>query len=169
MRCSRLQGLAVLHHSLDRICVQCTCKTLRLTFDTLHHRYSHVVLGKISIYLQHLLCASLSLFLCCMCSMTLLPQEFRRAQEQSCAHLPAHHVAPLVDQQWQVTVRVNPVLESIPDNCLGCRTYNQLLLQLGSRIYDNTVMGLIRLQTVVRYHSTLLCKAFDMFGLTRKE
>ena len=97
-----LQCLAVLHHRLNGICVEGAGKTLRLALHTLHHRHCHPFLSELGIYLQHLLCLGLGLLAGGMGGVALLPQELRCAEERARAHLPAHHVAPLVAHQGQV-------------------------------------------------------------------
>ena len=41
--------------------------------------------------------------------MTFLPQEFGGAQEDSRSQLPSHDVRPLVEQQRQIAVTVDPL------------------------------------------------------------
>nr|GFC75354.1 hypothetical protein [Tanacetum cinerariifolium] len=47
-----------------------------------------------------------------------LPQKLGGAQEEARAHFPAYHVGPLVDEQRQVAVALNPVFVSAPDDGL---------------------------------------------------
>ena len=101
--------------------------------------------------------------------VALLPQEFGGAQEQARTHLPAHDVGPLVAQDRQVAVRLNPVLIGIPDDRLRGRTHDQLLFELGVGIDDDALAFGIVLQTVVRHHGALLGKALDVVGLLREE
>ena len=75
--------------------------------------------------------------------MTLLPQEFCSTQKEPCPHLPSDHVRPLVDQDGQVAVGLNPVLISIPYDGFGGRSYDQLLLQFCIRINDDATVFLI--------------------------
>ena len=48
--------------------------------------------------------------------MTLLPEELCGTQEKARAHLPAHHVAPLVAKDRKVAVGRNPILICGPDD-----------------------------------------------------
>ena len=101
--------------------------------------------------------------------MALLPEELGRTQEQTRTHLPTHDVGPLVAQDRQVTIRLDPVLISIPDDRLRRRTHDQLLLQLGSRIdYYALPLGVI-LQAIVRHHGALLGEALYVVSLAREE
>ena len=97
-----LKCLTILHHSLDGICVEGTCKTLCLTLHTLDHGYCHPLFSELGIDLQHQLGLLLCLFTGGMSRMTFLPEELRSTQERTSTHLPAHHVTPLVTHQGQV-------------------------------------------------------------------
>ena len=63
--------------------------------------------------------------------MTFLPEEFGRAQEQARAHLPAHDVRPLVDEQRQIAIALDPALERVADDRLRRRPDDQRLFELG--------------------------------------
>ena len=118
MRRTALQRLAVLHHRLDGVRVQRTGETLRLRLHTLNDGDGEPFLSEFGIHLHHLLGVLLSLLAGSVSRMSLLPQELRRTQERTRAHLPAHHVTPLVTLQGQVAPRLNPVLIRIPYNRL---------------------------------------------------
>ena len=101
--------------------------------------------------------------------MALLPQELGRTQEQARTHLPAHDVGPLVAEDRQVAVGLNPVLIGVPDDRLRRRAHDQLLLQFGVGIdHDALPLGIV-LQTVMRHHGALLGKSLDVVGLLREE
>src|SRR5579885_2105371 len=65
-----------------------------------------------------------------MGGMALLPEKFGGAQEQGGAFLPAHHVVPLIDEQRQVAVALDPFSEAMADNGLARRANGERLLQL---------------------------------------
>ena len=113
-----LERLAILHHSLDGVSVLSTSEALSLALHTLDHRHSHIVLCKVGIYIQHLLSLCNCLFLSGMRRVAFLPQELCRAQEQAGAHLPAHHVGPLIAQDRQVAIALDPVLIGVPNDSL---------------------------------------------------
>src|SRR2546425_5411847 len=58
-----------------------------------------------------------------------LPQELGGAQEQPRPELPADHVAPLVQEQRQVAVALDPLREHRVDDRLRRRTHDERLLQ----------------------------------------
>lgn len=91
-----------------------------------------------------------------------------RTREQTGTHLPPHNICPLVTQDRQVTIGINPVLICTPNDCLRCRADNQFFFQFGSRIYDNTRTVLCILQTVVSNYSTLFGKSFYVLSFTAK-
>ena len=64
-----------------------------------------------------------------MGGVTFLPVELQRAQEQACAQLPAHHIAPLVDQHRQVAVGLDPLGVHVADDGLGGGAHHQRLFQ----------------------------------------
>jgi len=101
--------------------------------------------------------------------MSLLPQELRGAKERPGAHFPSHHVAPLVTEDGQVAIGVNPVLVCVPYHCLRCGTYDQFLFELGLRVYHDAFAVGGRLQAIVCHHGALLGKARYVLGLFRKE
>ena len=164
-----LQRLAVLHHRLDAVGVECARKTLVGRLHALHHRYRHDIFGEVGIYIEHLPCEVLRFLLGRMSGMPLLPKELGGTQEQARAHLPAHHIAPLIAQDRQVSVTGNPVLVGGPDNGLRGRSDNQLLLQPRIGVHDNTLACGVVFQTVVRNHGALFRKALHMLRLTAQE
>ena len=97
--------------------------------------------------------------------MPLLPQELGRPQEQARTHLPTHHVSPLVAKNRQVAVRLNPIFIGIPDNGLGGRADDQLLLEPGIGIDDHALAVGIVFQPVMGHHGALLGKPLDMMRL----
>ena len=105
-----------------------------------------------------------------MRGMTLLPQELRRAQEQARAHLPAHHVRPLVDQQRQITVTLHPLGETCADDRLAGRPHHQRLVQFARRHQAGLAIGLdAGLQAVMGHHRALLGEALHVFGFLLQE
>ena len=51
--------------------------------------------------------------------MTFLPEEFCGAEEKPWAHFPAHHIRPLIDEQGEVAVGLDPASEGGADDRLG--------------------------------------------------
>ena len=104
-----------------------------------------------------------------MGGVALLPQELRRPEEHAGAHLPPHHVRPLVAQYGQVAVALDPVLVRAPDDGLARRTHDELLLQLRTRVHHHAAAVRRVHQPVVRHHGALLRKTLHVLGLAAQE
>ena len=136
MRGSGLKGFPVLHHRLDSQGIQCPGKTFRFTLMPHNHRHSHPFFGKLSIYTNHFLSFLNGFLFRRVSRVSFLPQEFSSTQKHTRTHLPTHHVSPLVTEDRKITIRLNPVFISIPNNRFRSRTNNIFLLQFGSRIHN---------------------------------
>ena len=163
-----MQSLAVLHHGFDAVGVQRTGKPFVRRLDALEHRHGHPALREVGVDVEHLACFCYGFFGCFVGSVALLPEEFSSAQEQTRAHFPAHHVGPLVHQQRQIAVTLDPILVGVPNDGLGRRPYDEFLLQLrvGIDHHATAVFGI--LEAVVRDDRTFLCKAFHVIRLLRE-
>ena len=84
-------------------------------------------------------------------------------QEQSRPHFPAHHVGPLIDQDRQIAIRLNPLGIHGSDNRLAGGPHDQRFFQWSGRS-QATRLG-IGFQSMVRHHGALFGKAFDVLGL----
>ena len=87
--------------------------------------------------------------------VTFLPQKFRRAQEQARSHLPSNDVAPLVDQQRQIAIRLDPIPVGVPDDGFRSWPHDQRLFQLFT--------------AGVRDNSNFRCEALDMLRFFMKK
>ena len=101
---SALKRLAVLHQRLDRQRVLGSRETLAVALVTDDHRQAHPLFGELRIHADHFFRLGQRLLLGFVGRVPLLPQKFGRAQEKPRAHLPAHHVGPLVAQNRQIAV-----------------------------------------------------------------
>ena len=61
--------------------------------------------------------------------MPFLPKELRCTQEGARSQFPAHDVRPLVDQQWQVAIRLNPIAEGFAYDRFRCGPDDKRLIQ----------------------------------------
>ena len=74
--------------------------------------------------------------------MALLPQELGGPQEQPGPQFPAHHVGPLVQQQGQVTVALDPLgQERVDDRLAGGPDDDRLLQLLAATVGDHRQLG----------------------------
>ena len=169
VRRAALQGLAVLHQRFDRERILGAGEAFVGRLVTHDHRHGHPLLREFLVDVDHL-CGLLDrLFVRGMGRVALLPEELGRAQEKARAHLPAHHVGPLVAEDRQVAVRLDPVLIGVPDDRLRGGAYDQLLFELGIGIdHDPFALGVV-FQTVVRHHGALFGEALDVVGFLGEE
>ena len=164
-----LQSLTILHHRLNGISIERTGKTFVSWLHTFHNRHCHILFGKFTVYIQHSYSFFFGLFASGVCRMAFLPQEFRRTQEETGTHLPTEYVCPLIAQDRQIAVWINPVLICIPDNGFGSRTDNEFFFQLSSRVYYHATAIRVVFQTIVRHYGTFFRKTFYMLCFTAKE
>ena len=125
-----LQRLAVLHHPLDGARLEGTGEALVGALDAADDRDGEDVPHVVAVDVQHPLDLLLRLLVRGVGRVPLLPLELTRAQEHPRPQLPAHDVAPLVDQQRQVAMAVDPLAEEVADDGLRGRTDDVGLLQL---------------------------------------
>ncbi len=163
-----LQGLLVLHHRLDGVGVDGAGEALMGRFFTLDHRHGHGAFGELAVDLVHLLGFGDGFLGRGVGGVALLPEELGGAQEQAGAHFPAHDVAPLVDQDRQVAVGLDPAGERGADDGLGGRAHDQRLFQLALGVGHQTTLAIVH-QTVMGDHRAFLGEAFDVLGLLLKE
>ena len=85
------------------------------------------------------------------------------------SYLPADHVGPLVAEDGEVAVGLNPVFVGAPDDGLGGGADDELLFELGGGVDDDTrTVGVVH-EAVVGDHGALFGEAFDMLGFTAEE
>ena len=162
--CTALQGLSVLHQTFDGIGVEGTGKTFVGALHTLHHGHGHVVFSEIGIHAEHLTGFGFGFIAGSVSGVAFLPQELGGAEKEAGTHFPTHYIGPLVAQDGQVAIGIDPVLIGTPDDGFGSRTDDEFFFQTGGRVhrYTRAIGGI--LQAIVGYHSTFLGKTFNVFG-----
>ena len=169
MGSTALQGLTVLHHRLDSIGIESACKTFVGRFHTLNDGHCHVFLGKLTVDVQHTYRFFLGFLASGVRRVAFLPQELGSTKEQTGTHFPTEYVCPLVAQDRQVAIRINPVLIGVPNDSFRSRTDDELLFQLCGGVYHYAAAIRVVLQTIVRYYGTLFGKAFHVFRFAAEE
>ena len=48
--------------------------------------------------------------------VTFLPQKFGSSEKQAGTHFPTNNVGPLIDQNGQIAIGLNPTFVGVPDN-----------------------------------------------------
>ncbi len=162
-----LDRAEVLRHRLDGVGVVGTGELLTVALDSRNHRHRHPVLGKGAIDIEDGQAFLLGFLVGGVGGVPFLPQKLGGTQKQAGAQFPAHHVRPLVDQQGEIAVALNPVLIAIPDDRFAGRPDDELFFQPGVGVYDHPVFRI--LQAVVRHHGALLGKAIHVLGFAAKE
>ena len=168
VRRTALQRLTILHQCLDGVGLYGTGEALVGAFHTDMHGDSEEVAGEVGVDIDHAYCFFFGLLTGSVGGVTFLPEELSGAQEEARAHLPAYDVRPLVAEDRQVTVGLDPALVRIPDNGLGGRAHDELFLELGLRVDDDAPVR-AGLQAVVGDDGTLLSEALDVVGLLAEE
>ena len=159
-----LDGLAVLHHGFHRVGLFRSGEAFRLRLFPWNGGDGEHVPLEFFINLVHgegFLNGFLAGF---MGRMPFLPQEFRRAQEDSRPHFPAHHVAPLVDFEGQVPVTGGPAGESRADDGFRGGTDDEGFRKLPGGNHACLAGGfiLLRFQPVVGDYGAFRGEAFGM-------
>ena len=157
-----LQGLAVLHHRLDALRVHGSGELLPFALGPGDDRHGHPVLREGTIDLEHAPGLFLRFRLVGMGGVAFLPEKLGRAQKEPRTHLPANDVAPLIDQQRQIAIALDPVPVRVPDDRFGSGPHDQLFLELGLRIDLQALAG-NGLEAIVRDDGTLLGKPLGHF------
>ena len=152
---ARLQRPAVAHHRLDGGAVDRAGELLAIALHPLDHRDRRFVDREIGVDAHHAAGFLLGFLLGGVRGVPLLPEELGGAQEEPRAHLPAHDVGPLVDQQRQVAIGADPLAVHVPDDGLRGRANDQRLVQL--------------LAAAVRHDRQLRREALDVLGFLLQE
>ena len=130
MRGAGLEGLAVLHHRFDAERVDGAREAFAFGLAALDDRHRHVVLGKVGVHLEHLVGLFDGFSLGRVDRVAFLPEELGSTEEETRAHLPADDVGPLVDEDREITVRLDPLRVGLADDGLGSRADDERLLEL---------------------------------------
>jgi len=163
-----LQGLTVLHERFDAVGLYGTGKSFGRRLDTLDYRHGHVVLGKRRVDVQDGQRFVDGFLLRGVGRVAFLPQELHGAQEQTRAHFPSHDIGPLVQQDRKVAPGLDPLAVGVPDDGLGRRAHDQILLQFRIGI-GNQSFFIIHFQTRVGDDRAFLGEAFHVIRFTRQE
>ena len=125
-----LQGLAVLHHSLDGIGGLGPGELLLVGLAALHHGHGQGVPAEVGIAVELLLGFGNGLFGGLVDGVALLPPELPGPQEGAGGLFPADHGAPLVIQHGQFPIALQHVVPMVAEHGLGGGPEGQALLQL---------------------------------------
>mmetsp|Transcript_45614 Transcript_45614/g.96965 ORF Transcript_45614/g.96965 Transcript_45614/m.96965 type:complete len:218 (-) Transcript_45614:202-855(-) len=169
MRRSALQGPPVLHERFDSERLLGAGEALRGALGPLDHRHGEELLAHVSVLVQHVLGVLHGALRRGVGSVSLLPEEFRGAEEGTCAHLPPHDIGPLVYFERQIAMAHDPLLEHVPNHRLARRPHDQRVFQLRLRVRDQPPTLRIGRQPVVRHYRALLGESVDVLCLLAQE
>ena len=165
MRSARLDRLAVLHHGFDAKRADSPREALAFRFFAGEDGKCEMLAGECFVDAEHFVRLGHSLFHRLVRRVSLLPEEFRRAEKKTRPHFPADHIGPLVDEQRQVAIRLHPAGVGRTDDGFGCRADDERFGQFTSR----DQFAVLFLEPVVRDDSAFLGKAFDVLGFFFEE
>ena len=161
MRRSRLQGLPILHHRFDCERRHRSGEAFAFRLLASDHRHRHVLFGERGVDIEHPSSLFARFGFRRVYCMAFLPEELGRTQKHSRTQLPANDVAPLVEQDGQIAIRLDPLGEHGSDDGLAGRADDQRFLELAG--WDEASFG-ARFEPVVRHDSALLGEPFDVLG-----
>ena len=143
MRRRHLQRLAVAHHRLGGHGVDGAGESLTGRLDAEVRRRGEHRLEEVVVDLEvDLRGKRVGVLVTRVGRVALLPEELRGAQEQPRAQLPTDHVAPLVEQQRQVTVALDPLGHVLANDGLRGRTHHDRFGQFfATRVRDDGQFG----------------------------
>ena len=130
VRSAHLQGLAVLHHAFDGVGLQRAGELFGVGFRTVQHRNRHVVFREGSVDVQDAQGLLLGLRRRGVGRVAFLPEKFSRPQEGSRPQFPPEDIGPLVDQQRQVAIGLDPPGVHVRNDGLGGRADHEAFFEL---------------------------------------
>ena len=159
MACSCLKRATILHHRFNAIRIDCSWKTLPISLASLQNRHRHPSFCKVGVDLEHFHSLFNSFFTRGMSRMTFLPKKFRCPQKKSSPHFPPNNIRPLIDQQRQIAITLNPLCIRCTDDRFRSWSNNKWFFQFSS---GNKFSIRSHLQPVMRDDRTFLCESIDM-------
>ena len=101
------------HVQLYSCCVFCTCKALVLTLAAFNNWNCKQLVVNGGVVIEDISYKHVGLIVGSVSSVSLLPEELARSNEgRGMLEFPANDVCPLVEQQRQITIRVDPLCKA---------------------------------------------------------
>ena len=137
-----LESLGVAHQALDAVGLIGPGKAFGRGLAAGVDRDGEHVLGDLAVDVEHAQRLLGGIGRGGVGGVALLPQELAGPQEEARAHLPAQDVVPLVVEQRQVAVALDPALVAVPDQRLAGGPDGERLLQLlAAAVGDDRDLG----------------------------
>ena len=162
VRGAGLERFAVLHHGLDAKGVLGPGEAFAVGLAAFDDGHGHVVLGEVGVNVEHAVCFLARLRCGGVDGVAFLPEELGGAQEEPCAHFPAHDVGPLVDEDGEVAVGLHPLGVGFADDGLGGGAHDEGFLELAGGDEPAVRAGF---EARVGDDGALFCKPFHVRGL----
>ncbi|MMZ63034.1 hypothetical protein D1872_252700 [compost metagenome] len=122
MRSTCLYCTSILHHRFNRISIYCPGKLLGRSLLTDDNRNRQIIFYEVTVNFQHTHRFFASFCFILMSGMAFLPQKLTSAQEWQSTFFPTNNVSPLINQNRQITIGLNPFLVHMTDHRLRGRT-----------------------------------------------
>ena len=152
---ARLKRFPIAHHRFDGIGVMRSREFLCLCFQSLNDRQCNIVFRESPVDAKNTQGFLFSILIGRVSGMPFLPQEFRGSQKQPCAHFPSNDIAPLIQEQWQIPIRLDPIPVRIPNNGLRRGPDDERFVEFRAAGVSN--------------HSHLRSESLDVFGFFLKK
>ena len=133
MRGAGLDRLPVLDHRFDAERLHRAGKAFALGFLAAENRDREMIAHELFVNVEHLLGFRARFGFGFVDGVALLPEELGRAQKNARPHFPADHVGPLIDQNRQVAITLDPLRVARADDGFGGRPNDQWLGQRTGR------------------------------------
>src|SRR5437899_648794 len=171
VRGARLQRLVILHQGFNGVRAQRARELLALRLHAGDHGHRHPLLGKAAVDAENGFRLALGIRLIDVRRMPFLPQEFRGAEEQPGPELPAHDIGPLVQEQRQIAVALDPLGEHRVDDRFRRRPNDERLFELRAGVDLDRAGALLagRAQPRVCHERDFLRETFHMLGFLGEE
>lgn len=116
---AHLEGFAVLHEGFDAEGDVGAGELFGFGFAAFDDGYGEDVFGEVCVDVEHAEGFFAGLLGGFVGGVAFLPEELGGAEEEAGAHFPAHDVAPLVDQDGEVAVALDPLGVHVADDGFG--------------------------------------------------
>ena len=156
-----LQGFFVLHHGFDGEGVEGAGEAFVCGLGAFDHGHGHDRFGEVGVDAVHLFGFFDRFGVGGVGGVAFLPEELGGAQEQARAQLPAHDVGPLVDEQRQVAVALDPFGEAGADDGFTGGADDQGFVELAGGF---KAAFAVVFEAVVGDHGAFFGEAFDVLG-----
>ena len=165
MRGAGLDGFPVLRQCFDAKGLDRPRETFAFRFLAAHDRDGEVIANKRFVNVEHLFRFRARFGFGFVDSVSFLPKELGRPQKNARPHLPADDVAPLIDQNRQIAIALDPLRVARADDRFRSRPNDQWL---GERTRRNKFAFGVRLEPAVSNNRAFLCETLNMFGFLRE-